>query len=627
MKDVLDKLLCVVMFKDEESILARCLDSVKSVVDGYLLLDTGSTDSSIEIAKTYTDNVITSEFEDFVITKNVALEYAYKNLKEYSHILWMDADEYLDANQIELFQSAYRTMSTDVLLTNIRDYHNETSGIVYERPRIWRNAENIRFTGPGIHEYISFYETQAINKELQIVHSHKTTFKESRNDFYIEILSKYHKKEPDDTRAVFYLGRTYMDMRDYKLAIEYYTKYHKVCQDTNNFFKEEYWYSMLETARAYKYSGDLKNSEIEFKNAIEYLPGRAEAYHELGLLYHYDIKDNWKAIETLEAGSKLIEYSQFRLFVDRFSFQYKMLDLLSLSYYVAEDFINAKLAADTLMELPDFEKFDSKERIKSNYKWFKDKAISNKKQNYNINDYFDGIYVINLDRRLDRKESMTRKLEQFGISAEFFRAYDGQLLKPFVDPNILVRRTPGYLACLLSHIEVIKNSYAKGMESILILEDDAIFHKNFSQEFEKSINQLVWQNKNDWDLFYLGGAHFTGNYSITGNNNDMRGINDETRNSQIWDANNVWSGHAYALSRKLMKFILDYYETDYIYELDRMLASEVQGNPNFKCVATYPQLIMQHDTVSDNTEDGNHLDNYLDRFLNKQYSKQEDYIF
>ena len=48
--------LCMIV-KNEEEVLARCLDSAKDVADEIVIVDTGSDDATIDIAKKYTDKV------------------------------------------------------------------------------------------------------------------------------------------------------------------------------------------------------------------------------------------------------------------------------------------------------------------------------------------------------------------------------------------------------------------------------------------------------------------------------------------------------------------------------------------------------------------------------------------
>ena len=102
-----------------------------------------------------------------------------------------------------------------------------------------------------------------------------------------------------------------------------------------------------------------------------------------------------------------------------------------------------------------------------------------------VNEYFDKVVVINLDRRTDRMERLGTQLQELGIEYERFSAIDGkaQGISP-ID------------AGRLSHIEVMKQVSG----NVLILEDDAHFVDNFQERFDETIESLP-QN---WDIFYLG---------------------------------------------------------------------------------------------------------------------------
>ena len=64
--------LCMIV-KNEESVLARCLDSFAPLVDEIVIVDTGSTDSTKDIAARYTDKIYDfSWIGDFAAARNVA---------------------------------------------------------------------------------------------------------------------------------------------------------------------------------------------------------------------------------------------------------------------------------------------------------------------------------------------------------------------------------------------------------------------------------------------------------------------------------------------------------------------------------------------------------------------------
>ena len=103
-----------------------------------------------------------------------------------------------------------------------------------------------------------------------------------------------------------------------------------------------------------------------------------------------------------------------------------------------------------------------------------------------INEFFDKVVVINLDRRTDRMEKLDPQLKELGIQYKRFSAVDGKKLD--IDPIV---------AGLRSHLQVMKQIAG---QRVLILEDDAQFVEDFNEKFEKVMQTLP----EDWDIFYLG---------------------------------------------------------------------------------------------------------------------------
>lgn len=123
----------------------------------------------------------------------------------------------------------------------------------------------------------------------------------------------------------------------------------------------------------------------------------------------------------------------------------------------------------------------------------------------NINEYFDRIFIINLKKRNDRKENMIKKLEKANITNyEFIEAIDGND-EPYYSlyhtrlTNGLFFENPNVFGVLFSVLKVLIWSKKKNYNKILILEDDAIFHKDFSNVFNERIKKIP-----KWKLLYFG---------------------------------------------------------------------------------------------------------------------------
>ena len=124
-----------------------------------------------------------------------------------------------------------------------------------------------------------------------------------------------------------------------------------------------------------------------------------------------------------------------------------------------------------------------------------------------LNDVFDKIYCINLDRRFDRWEKAKKQFDKFGIEIERYSAIDG---------NIIQNETKllnGELGILQSNLKIIEKAKEKGYKNILIFEDDVELIDDFDTKFEKCFKQVP----KDWKFLYLGGNHVGGLHPVNKN--------------------------------------------------------------------------------------------------------------
>lgn len=127
---------------------------------------------------------------------------------------------------------------------------------------------------------------------------------------------------------------------------------------------------------------------------------------------------------------------------------------------------------------------------------------------FEINEYFDKIYCINLSRRDDRWRMVKNEFDSKGISVDRFFGVDGKELDDIeidIDPrraSILgILENKAALGCLLSHINLIKDAKKNGYQRILVFEDDVVL----SNDFKDRISEI---SAIDWKLVYLGASQF-----------------------------------------------------------------------------------------------------------------------
>ncbi len=160
---------CLIV-KNEERFLPGCLASLVGVADELVIVDTGSTDRTIAIAKEFGASVLHHEWQgDYAQARNVGLAKAKGKF-----ILYVDADEELVAEDREPLREVLVSDRFDAILMRIVSPlygGNNTSVDVY--PRAFRNYPDARFQY-RIHEQIwpsiAKYEPRVYDSSLRILH-------------------------------------------------------------------------------------------------------------------------------------------------------------------------------------------------------------------------------------------------------------------------------------------------------------------------------------------------------------------------------------------------------------------------------------------------------------------------
>lgn len=140
--------------KNEEHHLPRCLDTVRGLVDEIIIVDTGSTDHTVEIAKEYTAQVYYFQWQDnFSAARNFAFSKA--NME---YCMWLDADDVIEPDDQEKFRALKATLSSDTDVVMMR-YHTAfgSDGLptfTYDRERLIRRGAGMQWQG-AVHEAIA----------------------------------------------------------------------------------------------------------------------------------------------------------------------------------------------------------------------------------------------------------------------------------------------------------------------------------------------------------------------------------------------------------------------------------------------------------------------------------------
>lgn len=308
-----DRMSLCMITKDEEDFLPQCLDSVKALVDEIIVVDTGSTDRTVDIARNYGARIYHHTWEDdYSKHRNQSISYASKEW-----ILIIDADEVIARRDIDKIRSILYSITAEGFMFTLRNYENnynlanltlnpddyeEGEGypgfIPQDLIRLFKNDPDIYFTGK-VHETL----TESFQKSKKIVHNTRIPihhYGKVRNDrvgrkqkIYLKLGEDKIRENPEDPIAYKGLGDQYLELGMPDKALE-------VLNQGVARFPE-----MVELRFNRGLALDRLNRPEEAK--IEYLwvlgrkPDHLGACHNLGQIY-FNEHQSEKSIELLNRG-------------------------------------------------------------------------------------------------------------------------------------------------------------------------------------------------------------------------------------------------------------------------------------------------------------------------------------
>lgn len=213
--------LCMIV-KNEEETLDQTIQSVKTIADEIIIVDTGSSDKTLEIAKKYASLVIQIPWKDnFAEARNISLEEASGKW-----ILVLDADEILLQDDIDkikrIIDQEQHLEGLFLQIINYREQLFSNDEESFPSLRLFKNNPSYRFSG-AIHEQIASsipFDKLAVT-DIRIIHHglNNTAKNLERGNRNLHILKKEIAKEPENHFHKFNLGVEYMVNKEYKKAV------------------------------------------------------------------------------------------------------------------------------------------------------------------------------------------------------------------------------------------------------------------------------------------------------------------------------------------------------------------------------------------------------------------------
>jgi glycosyltransferase involved in cell wall biosynthesis len=361
----------IMIVKNEDKIIERCLDSVSSFVDYIVISDTGSTDQTVSVIERYiaTHNlcgkVYTDEWKNFGHNRTKSIQ---------------NGKHWLTENNIPLHNNYFITIDADMIVvvrpTFVKEYISQNTSwlleqgndsIRYYNPRIFRADLDYRCIGVT-HEYWTCFgdNSHTINNSLKIL---DTIYINDRGDGGckadkfprdIALLTKGIEEEPGNERYFFYLAESYMNSDKADDALVWYQR-----RIDAGSWNEEIYISHIKRGELFMSQQKEEHAVYEWLKAYECIPERLESMYRI--IQHYRITKQYslctmfltKTLDIIKKNKG--NENKYILFIEHPISNYKLAEEYSIiAYYLNQLEKGGKVSQLMLLnktaDIPDYVK-------------------------------------------------------------------------------------------------------------------------------------------------------------------------------------------------------------------------------------------------------------------------------
>ena len=255
--------ICMIV-KNEAALLGRCLESVCGAADQIVVADTGSTDSTVEIAKKFGACVVEAPWRnDFAWARNESLKHASG-----AWILWLDADDIVPVSSIPLLNDLKKKKTDRVYAFIVKNERPGDTGSEFIQARMFPNRPEIRFER-RIHEQMMPSAIRAGLKMEQfplVIEHHgyadPATLRKKAGRNIELMLQDYDHSHPDPVTAVE-IADSYFLVDDLEKSQEWYEHLLSIKKIVSD--------SPALAGQAYMGLGNIFNKRERYNEAVEAL--------------------------------------------------------------------------------------------------------------------------------------------------------------------------------------------------------------------------------------------------------------------------------------------------------------------------------------------------------------------
>ena len=304
--------VCIIA-KNEEKYIGECLRRLAVYDWEIVVVDTGSTDHTVEIARTFTSNVYHYDWiNDFSAARNYSISKASND-----YILVVDCDEYLETDDMTDYLIHHLTEkitpaqagvlnrlspSAD-LSKEVTSVNNVASSTVHEHIARFFHRKYTHYQGT-IHEQLASIHNnplEFIPIPLTFFHAGYSTtdIKKEKASRNIAMLEAELQRNGADPYILFQLGQSYFGLSDYALALPYFER--AISMDVNE--QEEYVQTLVESYGYCLLYLNQYHKALELEGVYSVFSKRADFVFLMGLIYMNNAMFDRAITEFLKAAT------------------------------------------------------------------------------------------------------------------------------------------------------------------------------------------------------------------------------------------------------------------------------------------------------------------------------------
>ncbi len=488
------KLTLSMIVKNEEKYLRECLESVKDIADEIIIVDTGSTDKSIEIANDFNAKVFHFKWiNDFSAARNFALS---KSIGDW--ILYLDADERLSEKSIielKKVTASSNKIGVKCLVNSIDSLRNNSQMMKYIR--LFNNNSNTKFTGKAheqIEESLLHNNYKIIDSNIEIIHLGydvpEDKLKEKANRNLTLLLEDYSRQKT--SYLAYQIANSYSVLGDQNKKNIYYAE---ALNDSSlgkelrsicfiNLAESEMLNGNLEKAKKFIDEGLLENRVHAILNLIAtQVYGKFEEYESaIQFCKNAYLLNNANAIKNSENKNQLIKIDELKIIYQGILLSVMSNDKENFNYFFNLLSTNKGNLSEILEKLLNQKRINNSELIKLG--------------NHTNKDNLELIFKLfeNCPHNIEKLKYLQNIFNEFSTNSKFLSYYGSFLMNQ--NKNVLAQEIfesaielDNYDPAIILYLSSIYIKESQFEKLIILLEQTELESKN-NPILEKNLNLL-----------------------------------------------------------------------------------------------------------------------------------------